>query len=317
MNASVPKKPVPLTLSAFIKQMTMFYIDHELEDEVNALVEKEVCSRKAEMAGIGTHDGFRAFVRRTPNAIEKILSLLSFSEERFKRIVTMLRLQKGFMPTTEWSLSKVRSMMLENPMWMDEITGLLSQGAILPEYTELIPPFYRSNLLIDETTISRLASEDDIRRSAKKSFEGMYNNRLGDSFFAYIEKSVKKVCGQIGVVCESKCQVPSLGLGEVAGIAIPNSQCPRILIDVTYGITTSSAQTKYAERAERISKRLRELSVGKSEDERMIYINVVDGAGWVARQADLAKLLRASDYLLNIKTIQFLSDIIQFHFKKG
>ena len=229
----------------------------------------------------------------------------------------MLRLQKGFMPTTEWSLSKVRTMMLENSMWMDEITGLLSNGAILPKYADLIPAIYRSNLLINETAISRLASEDDIRRAAKKSFEGFYNNRLGDSFFAYIEKSVRRICGRIGIPCESKCAVSILGLGEMVGIAIPNAQHPRVLIDVTYGITTSSAQTKYAERAERISKRLRELCAGKADDERMIYVNVVDGAGWVARQADLAKLMRASNYLLNIKTIDTLSDIVQYHFKKG
>ena len=317
MNQSAFQKPTPLSLSAFIKQMTMFYIDSELEALVNSLVENEVRSRKAEMADIGTSDGLRSFIRKTPDAIEKIISLLSFSEERFKRIVTMLRLQKGFMPTTEWSLSKVRSMMLESPLWMDEISTLLSSGAILPKYEELIPPFYRSNLLINETTLSRLASEDDIRRAAKKSFEGFYNNRLGDSFFSCIEKNVRKICGQIGVPCESKCQVPILGLGEMIGIAIPNARKPRVLIDVTYGITTSSAQTKYAERAERIAKRLRDICAGLTDDERIVYVNVVDGAGWVARQADLGKLLRASDYLLNIKTIETLSSIILYHFKKG
>jgi hypothetical protein len=293
----------------------MFYIDRQLEEEINQVVEKEVRDRSNEMIGIETRDGLRSFVLNTPGAIEKLISLLNFSEERFKRIVTMLRLARGYFPTTEWSSSKIRSMMIEDSFWMEEILDLLSKGAEMEKYRQLIPPFYRENLLINQTVLKRLSSEDDIRRSVKKSFEGNYNNRIGDSFFANAELVVKKIAAMQGVTVESKIDVPIVN--ESIGLVIPNAKRPRILIDVTYGITTSSAQTKYAERAERISKRLRDLNVGKVDDERIIYINIVDGAGWVARQADLGKLIRASDYALNTRTLGKMSEILQYHFKKG
>lgn len=57
---------------------------------------------------------------------------------------------------------------------------------------------------------------------------------------------MKRLCDVDGLTTTSKEEIPMAG--RVIPIAIPDIQHPRILIDVTYGITTSSAQTKYAEK---------------------------------------------------------------------
>ena len=59
---------------------------------------------------------------------------------------------------------------------------------------------------------------------------------------------------------------------------------PKIILDVSYSVTTSSSQgTKKtaARKTEEIIKRER------SKGRNIIYVNFLDGAGWIGRQADM------------------------------
>ena len=42
----------------------------------------------------------------------------------------------------------------------------------------------------------------------------------------------------------------------------------------------------------------------------IIYVNFLDGAGWIGRQADLREIHRCSDYVLNFNNMCLLEDII-------
>ena len=158
---------------------------------------------------------------------------------------------------------------------------------------------------------SGLASPDDIRRLVKKGLEGNYNNKIGDSFFKYASDVITSECDKNGLTYAIKKNVPLVN--KVVSIAIPDESAPRLLIDITYGITTSSAQTRYAERAESVASKLRERNSGKQEKQHISFINVVDGAGWVARQSDLGKIERCSDYLLNLQALDTIGDIIHYY----
>ena len=304
-------KPVAQTIEDFIKSTTMFYIDDTLEKEFNDAVENDVNEIKSELLGITTKEGLRHYICTNPESLDRITSVLNISEEKFKRIVTMLRVKKGYMPTGEWSLSSLRNQMIASAEWMDEICNLLQFGARMEAYQKLIPGFYLTNFAIDATTMGRLASDDDIRRLVKKGYEGRYNNKIGDSFYNRVFEYVKNICDVEGLTYASKETV--LLADRVVSIAIPDVRNPRILIDVTYGITTSSAQTKYAEKTEALWNVLREKNYLKSDSERIVYINVVDGAGWVARQSDLCKIHRSSDYLINLNTMGIIEEVIRYY----
>ena len=176
-------KPVPLKLEEFIKTTTMFYIDEELEKEFDAAVEDDIKKIKTELLGITTEEGLEKYIRRDPNSLDRITSVLNISEEKFKRIITMLRIKQGFMPTSEWSMSTLRTQMIESPDWMRVVNRLLMYGKRLSEYQDVIPDFYLDNFSIDATTVGRLANDDDMRRLIKKGYEGRYSNKIGDSFF--------------------------------------------------------------------------------------------------------------------------------------
>lgn len=304
-------KPTPISIETFIKTATMFYIDEGLEKEFDDTVEREVKEVKTELLGITTEEGLQKYIREKPESLDRITSVLNISEEKFKRIITMLRIQKGFMPTSEWSMSALRTQMIESADWMSMVSRLLMYGKEIKEYQELIPEFYLSNFSIDATTIGRLADDDDIRRLVKKGYEGKYNNRIGDSFFNKVAEGITKKCDKEGLTYSIREDVPMVE--KQISIAIPDVRHPRIMIDVVYGITTSSAQTRFAKAAENICSMLREKNYGKSDKEKILYIGVLDGAGWVARQSDLNKVHRCADYLINLNSIGMMDAIIEYY----
>ena len=304
-------KPKVQSVEEFIKSTTMFYIDDELEKEFNTEVEKDVIEIKSELLGITTEEGLKNYIRSNPKSLDRITSIMNISEEKFKRIITMLRVEKGYMPTGEWSLAVLRNQMITSIEWMDEVCNLLRSGSHLKTYQRLIPSFYLTNFVIDANTIGRIANDDDIRRLVRQGYEGRYNNKIGDSFYNRVFGYVKRLCDVEGLTIVSKEEVPMAG--RIIPIVIPDIQHPKILIDVTYGITTSSSQTKYAEKTETLCNILREKNHHKSDNEKIIYINVVDGAGWVARQSDLNKIHRSSDYLVNLNTLETIKEVIEYY----
>lgn len=304
-------KPIALKLEEFIKTATMFYIDEELEKEFDAAVEDDIKKIKTELLGITTEEGLEKYIRRDPNSLDRITSVLNISEEKFKRIITMLRIKQGFMPTSEWSMSTLRTQMMESPDWMRMVNRLLMYGKKLSEYQDVIPDFYLDNFSIDATTVGRLANDDDMRRLIKKGYEGRYSNKIGDSFFNRVSSSITKKCDKEGLTYAIKETVPLAG--KKISVAIPDAKHPRIMVDVTYGITTSSTQSTFASTVEKICSNLREKNLGKSDKEKTLYISVIDGAGWVARQSDLNKIHRCSDYLINLNSIGMMDAIIEYY----
>lgn len=304
-------KPVAQSLEDFIKSATMFYIDDELEKKFDDEVEKDVKEIKTELLGITTDEGLKNYIRTNPKSLDRITSIMNISGEKLKRIITMLRIEKGYMPTGEWTLSGLRGQMLASVEWMDEVCNLLQSGARMEVYQRIIPKFYLTNFSIDATIMGRIANDDDIRRLVRQGYEGRYNNKIGDSFYNRIYQYVKRLCDVEGLTSVSKETVPLAD--RVVSIAIPDERNPRLLVDVTYGITTSSAQTKYAEKTEALCDLLREKNYLKPDAERIIYINVVDGAGWVARQSDLNKIHRSSDYLVNLNTLDTIDKVIKYY----
>lgn len=305
------KKPKNMSTEEFIRSATMFYVDKELEKHYSDEVRNCVNSLSSKLNHIDTKDGLKKYILDDRNSLNYITSLLNISTEKFKRIITMLRLEKNHMPTTEWNLSKTRLQMLEKSEFMDEICELLMNGANLPRYKELIPEFYLENFSIGLNTVNRLANPDDVKRLIKKGFAGRYNNKIGDSFFKFASDSITKMCDITGLTYAIKKKVPLIG--RLFDLAIPDENNPQLLIDISYSITTSSTQTNYAKNVEETASILRKKNEGKPETQKIILVNLLDGAGWVARRSDLEKIQRFSDYLINLKTLSSIDEIINYY----
>lgn len=291
----------------YVKTTEMFYVNEELELTIECEVNNAVETLCHKMQGINSIEGLKKYVRDDEKALDNLISLMNISSEKFKRVITAIRLEKGHEITGEWSLDKVRSMMLERPAFMDEVCELLMEGANSEKYRYRIPQFYLENFIINSSTMARLYNADDLKRLIKKGIEGRYNIGIGNAYFDEVEKAVKAACGEEGLTYVVNKHIPLIG--RMAHFAIPNEHAPSVIIDLSYNITTSSTQTRYKDAEEDASSKIREHNL--NSDRKVALVNILDGAGWVGRQSDLRAIHLCSTYALHRSTLEMIRKILQ------
>lgn len=297
-------KPINITYDELIKTITMFWIDNNLEQSINEEVENFVNELGTKLTKIGTKEGLQEYIRSDKAALGNILGLMEISEEKFKRIISMLRRERKYVFSTEWSLDKTRTMLINQKSFMDDVCELLLNGANSERFKRKIPDFYRKSFLIDKSILSRLNDRSELVRMAKKQLEVKYNNSAAAAVAKKIEDAVRLTCDLEGLTWVRNKEVDMFEKSYC--IAIPNAQDPRVLIDYTYNITTSSTQSNYAKNV----KTAREII--SNSGKKVILVNIVEGAGWVGRQSDLRQIYDYSDYTLNITNVGLIDQIIRY-----
>lgn len=290
------------------RSSTMFYNNEEFE----AIIEKEVQEKTAELTvgllTIKDKESLKQYIIDHKEALDNLTSLAGISVERFKRMVSMIRKDRGFVFATEWSLSKTRTAMIESPAMMESILNLLWDGKNDEKLKAVIPAFYLDNCCLDRSTLDKLQDSATVRQLVKRGLEGRYSNGLGDAILAEIEAEIKRVCAKHGFDYKSNVRVPMLD--RAASFVLENPDNPKVIIDVSYSVTTSSSQGAKKEAAR---KTVEVLARQKALGNRILYINFLDGAGWIGRQADMREIHRCSDYVLNFQNLGLLEDIIDAH----
>ena len=297
-------KPKKISYDDLVKTITMFWIDNSLEESINAEVDKFVIELETKLTKIGTKDGLRSYICSDKSALVNILGLMEISEEKFKRIISMLRRDRKYVFSTEWSLDKTRSVLLDQESFMDDVCELLLNGANSDKFKRKIPDFYRKGFIIDDSILARLKDRTELARLAKKQLDVKYNNSVSNAVARKIEETIKFTCDLEGLTLVKNKEIEMFGKSYC--IAIPNEHDPCILIDYSYNITTSSTQSRYADKV----KTTRENIANKGK--KIITVNIVEGAGWVGRQSDLRQIYDNSDYTLNVANIGMIDQIIRF-----
>lgn len=284
---------------------TMFYVNEKYEEEMKQEVQSKVDELAEELHSIDTKDGLKAYIIEHKDSLDNLTSLMEISTERFKRMVSMIRKDRGFVFSTEWGLGKIRSAMMESPAMMESVLNLLMNGRNDENLKTKIPYFYLENMGINKTTLKKLQDKDSIRLFVKRGLEGKYSNKIGDLILENIEDKINAICIKYGLEYDKNVRVPLLD--RAVSFVLESPVDPKIIIDVSYSVTTSSAQgdkKNVARKTEEILKQKR------TAGNNIIYINFLDGAGWIGRQADMREIHRCSDYVLNFNNINLLEDII-------
>lgn len=307
-NSMIPVKKIDY--DEYVRTTKMFYINEEIEKNIKEEVTQAIETLHTKMHGICLDGGLEEYIRADEKSIENLISLMNISSEKFKRVITMLRLKKGHLITGEWDLSKIRTMMIQSSDLMKEICGLLRNGADDEDYQKLIPQFYLENFKIDITTMARLSNLDDLQRLIKKGIEGRYNSEIGSAYFKEVEETIKNLCFVEGLTYSCNKYIPLIG--RTAHFCIPNEQNPVVIIDVSYNITTSSTQSRYKTQQENAARKIRTFNA--TSENKVILVNVLDGAGWVGRQADLRAIHQCSNFVLHLDTLNQLREIIKHYY---
>lgn len=297
-----------LTYDELFNSTTMFYINAEYE----AQIEKEVQAKTAQISvglqKIKSKETLKQYIIDNKDSLDNLTSVAEISVERFKRMVSMIRKDRGFVFATEWGLSKIRTAMMESPAMMESILNLIWDGKNDDRMKACIPSFYLDNMAMDATTLSKLQDENNVRQLVKRGLEGRYSNGIGDAVLADIEKELKRVCAKHGLEYQKNIRVPLLD--RAVSFVLESPSKPTLILDVSYSVTTSSSQGSKKEAAR---KTVEALKKERAQGKNIVYVNFLDGAGWIGRQADLREIHRCSDYVLNFQNIGLLEDIIDAH----
>ena len=292
--------------SDFVDSMTSFYIDESFEDKMEheqKIRQRETRKIYKRIEAISTYEGLKSYIAEEKDSLHNLTSLLGFSEENFRRVVSMIRRNHGQKFVSEWSINETRTKMLSDEFYMKEICGLLLGER---DYSNDIPRFVLDQLLIDTKKLKAFSSPKVLPEMIKNSFKGTYSTQVGREVENLVEEMLQKHIGN-RYVCRKKI------FDRNIDFVIPNLQKPQILIEVSYMVTTGSGQSTKRETMINVAKEV--INRNMHDNDKMIFINIIDGAGWIARQKDLERIYSASDYVLNLNTLSNLGDILDFYCK--
>lgn len=299
-----------LSFSDFTKSMTMLFINKEIDDKYRKLRAAKVESLMRGMSGIGTRAGLERYIRDHADALGNILVILGVSEEYFKRVTSTIRVSKGKVFSSEWSLAATRKYMLQDADMMDTICRLFLDGPHDRLFASLIPSYRLEHFVIDGRVMGRLGNPDFMDFLVGRDFDINYNNDQSTHHVHRLETILCDICHMNGLRLVSNHNVDPVGNGTRDinvnyEVRKGDHSLPRFYIKYSFNITTSNTQTVF----KRSVKDLRDYIRMKNPEARQVTI--VDGAGWMGRQADLRDVLDYSDYCLNLRHMEDIREIIR------
>ena len=291
----------------FKKSITSFFVDEELEEKMSKKQDEIVKNTRKRMKDIDTKEGLEQFIRSDKESLQQLTNILGISQERLKRTVSMIRRGNGEDFNSEWNIQTIRNQMVHNNYYMERICDLLINGSNDPEYKETIPRFILEQMVIDQRRLKLLTSKYALQQYIKPSFEGIYSNAVGDKIEEIISIKLTEWCQKYGTTFVHEKNIP--WIARNIDFVIPDVDNPKILIEVSYMVTTGSGQT--TKQRDEHQTRLRIDDYNRNNRENVIFVNFIDGAGWLGRQNDLRLLYEDSDYVVNLKYLDSLEEVIK------
>lgn len=287
-----------ISIEEAIRSTTMFLNDSTIENQFEKKIVEEMEGYK-KMKGIATQKGLEAFIHEEPTSIKKIITVLGISGEKFKRVVTMIRVNKGYTFDSEWDELRLRNELCEKPDLMNEFCELFLSGRNNWKFQRLIPKFILNDFCIDQDILNRLCNEDILRKLTKSSVSSAYNKAYANHYAQQIINRITDLVEQYGLHYQ---YAPVKEIGESNLHTITNTE-KSIIVNFQFNLTTSRGQTEYAEKVIRHQRR----KCGTKPN--IVMVNMLDGAGWIARASDYKKIYYDCDFFLNLQNIHQLESI--------
>ncbi|MCH9757824.1 MAG: hypothetical protein K0U19_01800 [Proteobacteria bacterium] len=290
----------------FIKSCAHFLIMPELEARMNCRIEG-ILKQLLDFTSNGAQGNLQVFLQKEKDFLGLMLNVTGIPQEKFLRILSAERFsQKDY--GNEWGIDKVHTKIKKDDQFAEKVANLLLEGRNNNLLAEKVASFYLEQLSLSEDWESLMHDKNYITRIARKKLAGEYNNEKGIEF----EEKIKKILTDANIQ-HDKGQV-ELVQKEVDH-AIPSLDNPKIMIMACYYETTSSGQTTRANEQTEMYSKICKRNARYPNKQPLIFINIVDGGGWLARRSDLKKLYSSCDYCLNDSMLMQLPTIIKQHTK--
>ena len=179
-----------------------------------------------------------------------------------------------------------------------------------PTSTSEIPWYTAERFRLPTDWINRMRS--DIAAQIHSSLQSQYNTDNGLA----LEECIGRVVIDAGYRWE-KGFVEVVDQKEV-DVVVPELRLPRILIMSSYNLTTASSQSQRAREQKAMYEQVRAYNSARlrRRDPDVQLVNVIDGAGWLARPSDLEEMHQHCDYALSFNRLNLLPEILHYHMKR-
>lgn len=286
-----------------LKTTTMFLIDQTIEDSFEKEIEETISEYRSKMSNIADMDGLARFVKSERESISMLETLLGISGEKIKRVVTMLRVMKGYTFDTEWDERRIQKELTSNNALMKEFCELFVNGKNMSKYQALIPNFILQDFKIDVDTIGRLSSEEFMRSLIKARMIAGYSSQYSQVYDKLIKNSLEPLALKEGLELQQK-----VFTNTHSPCYVITDKRKRIIFTYSFQSTTSNNQNKFADN------HVSPIYESSRTEDYTLVVNILDGAGWIVRSTAYKKIYHDCDYFLNLQNIGQVEQIIDNFF---
>lgn len=302
------KKPNNQTkFNTVIEKNTFYFYDNiyqeSYESYINAMKETLlVLKNDIENQGL-KKELFENLLLEKENGLRALLSLTGFANESLKRLITIMRISdnkelskllykdkwnvsEDNNDIKEWGDAKISKLIKDNKFFRKGLVNLFFEGSTIPFLINTLPLFEIKKLSISKLQFEVPAMLDTlVRYKEKGSYSGKSKNNP--------ESLITVILNDLEITFE-KGDLTELFENEpvqkrTMDFIIPNKIDPKIIIESSFLVTTSSGQGDKSKTEGNI-KRL----ISKYYN-RAKFIGFIDGIGWYVRKSDLMRLVTAFD----------------------
>jgi len=244
---------------------------------------------------------FQDLICNKEHGLRALLALTGFSNESLKRLITFIRIvddpelnrltnKEKWMTDTkienikEWPDSKIQKTIKDDANFRSGLINLFFEGASIPILSNALPLFEIKKLSISKLNFELEALIDTlIRYKEKGSYSGMKENnpeQVIENILSELEISFER--GDLGELIKNAPDTK-----RTMDFIIPNKSYPKIIIECSFLVTTSSGQGDKSKTEISID------SLIKKHYPDAQFIGFVDGIGWYVRKNDLKRMVAA------------------------
>lgn len=282
---------------------TMFMVSPDIESSFKIRIAEKVELMQRQMSGVGSRDGLKRYIELYPNSITDLLTLLGVKIEKFKRVTSAIRMSRGFLIDMEWSEKRLRQEMISNEWFMETFCDLFLKGSSAEEFN-FIPPYILEEFRITNFTLAKISNDEVMRGLVKDKFSTEYSGWYNNLYIGEVNDRIRTIAEKLGLTFSTSESLPFFKDETLTTIT---DGAKTVVIFKRYNLTTSSKQSEDARDMASI--------YGACTERGYLLVNMLDGAGWIARNSDYEKLYYSCNYFLNLKTLDKLTEILTTYFQ--
>ena len=291
--------------NTIIEKNTFYFYNPEFQDKyegyINSLNDTLlVLKNQIETKGL-KKEYFENLLANKENGLRALLALTGFANESLKRLITVVRIvdnielsklllkdkwkeKENIKEISEWGDNKIVSLIRDNEYFRKGIVNLFFEGSTIPFLAQTLPLFELKKLSISKLNFEIPALIDTlVRYKEKGSYSGKAENNP-EYYIATILKDLK--------IPFEKGDLNELFTNEKVAkrtmdFIIPSKDNPKIIIESSFLVTTSSGQGDKS-KTEGSIKQLITKYYPKAK-----FFGFIDGIGRYVRKGDLLRMVKA------------------------